>query len=137
MPSGIEGSRAAFRAEFAGGMRKIIKESTTMTDDVKIKIFSILFGYEKPKPSKLKWKKLKEKYPDYAEQLMSIYNKTYPNPVSITMDNYHEDELLLEKIRKLSGPEGEIAMLESKKLKLQHKIDKINNAIEEVREKKN
>ena len=67
MPSGIEGSRAAFRAEFAGGMRKIIKGATTMTDDVKIKIFSILFGYEKPKPSKLKWKKLKEKYPDYEE----------------------------------------------------------------------
>ena len=137
MPSGIEGSLAAFRADFAGCMRKIINESTTMTDNVKIRMFSILFGYEKPKPSKLKWKKLKEKYPDYAEQLMSIYNKTYPNPLSITMDNYHEDELLLEKIRKLSGPEGEIAMLESKKLKLQHKIDKINNAIEEVREKKN
>ena len=137
MPSGIEGSRAAFRAEFAGGMHKIINESTTITDDVKIRMFSMLFGNEKPKPSKLKWKKLKEKYPDYAEQLMSIYNKTYPNPVSITMDNYHEDELLLEKIRKLSGPEGEIAMLESKKLKLQHKIDKINRAIEEVREKKN
>ena len=137
MPSGIEGSLAAFRADFARCMRKIINESTTITDDVKIRMFSMLFGNEKPKPSKLKWKKLKEKYPDYAEQLMSIYNKTYPNPLSITMDNYHEDELLLEKIRKLSGPEGEIAMLESKKLKLQHKIDKINREIEEVREKKN
>ena len=50
MPSGIEGSLAAFRADFARCMRKIINESTTMTDDVKIGMFSILFGYEKPKP---------------------------------------------------------------------------------------
>ena len=49
-------------------------------------------------------KKLKEKYPDYAEQLMSIYNKTYPNPLSITMDNYHEDELLLEKLDETEKP---------------------------------
>ena len=80
----------------------------------------------------------KEKYPEESAEIMKEYSKKYSNaPISITMDNYHEDELLLEKIRKLSGPEGEIAMLESKKLKLQQKIDKINRAIEEVREKKN
>ena len=62
MSSGIEGSLAAFRADVARCMRKIINESTTITDDVKIRMFSILFGNEKPKPSKLKWKKLKEKY---------------------------------------------------------------------------
>ena len=145
MLSAIERSRSAYRAEFNERMNDIIKGSWSPTtdigdaDDVKARISSILFGRGgKFRTDKFKWQKLKDKYPEDAAQLMKEYNKKHRNvPISITMDNYHDDEYLLEEIRKLEGPQGEIVMLERDVEKLTRKIDAYHERISKIGERIN
>ena len=69
---------------------------------------------------------------------MIEYNKKHRNvPISITMDNYHDDEYLLEEIRKLEGPQGEILMLERDAEKLTRKIDAYHEMIRKIGERIN
>ena len=145
MLSAIERSRSAYRAEFNERMNDIIKGSWSPTtdiggpDDVKARISSILFGRGgKFRTDKFKWQKLKDKYPEDAAQLMKEYNKKHRNvAISITMDNYHDDEYLLEEIRKLEGPQGEIVMLERDVEKLTRKIDAYHERIRKIGERIN
>ena len=145
MLSAIERSRSAYRAEFNERMNDIIKGSWSPTtdigdpDDVKARISTILFRRDGEfHTSKCKWQKLKDKYPEDAAQLMKEYNKKHRNvPISITMDNYHDDEYLLEEIRKLEGPQGEIVMLERDVEKLTRKIDAYHETIRKIGERIN
>ena len=145
MLSELERTRSAERAAFNRRMNDIIKGSWSPTtdiggpDDVKARISSILFGRGgKFHTSKCKWQKLKDKYPEDAAQLMKEYNKKHRNvQISITMDNYHDDEYLLEEIRKLEGPQGEIVMLERDVEKLTRKIDAYHERIREIGERIN
>ena len=145
MLSAIERSRSAYRAEFNERMNDIIKGSWSPTtdiggpDDVKARISSMLFRRGgKFHTDKFKWQKLKDKYPEDAAQLMKEYNKKHRNvPISITMDNYHDDEYLLEEIRKLEGPQGEIVMLERDVEKLTRKIDAYHERISKIGERIN
>ena len=145
MLSAIERSRSAYREGFNKRMNDIIKGSWLPTtdiggpDDVKARISSILFGRGgKFRTDKFKWQKLKDKYPEDAAQLMKEYNKKHRNvPISITMDNYHDDEYLLEEIRKREGPQGEIVMLERDVEKLTRKIDAYHERISKIGERIN
>ena len=145
MLSELESKRSAERAAFNRRMNDIINGSWLPTtdigspDDVKARISSILFRRSgKFHTSKFKWQKLKDKYPEDAAQLMKEYNKKHRNvPISITMDNYHDDEYLLEEIRKLEGPQGEIVMLERDVEKLTRKIDAYHERISKIGERIN
>ena len=132
MLSAIERSRSAYRAEFNERIRHIIDSS--WSDDVKTRMFNMLLRPDgKFHSSKFKWQKLKEKYPEESAEIMKEYNKKYSNaPISITMDNYHDDEYLLEEIRKLEGPQGEIVMLKRDAEKLVRKIDGSNEALRKI-----
>ena len=143
MLSELERTRSAERAAFNRRMNDIIKGSWSPTtdiggpDDVKARISSILFGRGgKFHSSKFKWQKLKEKYPEETAEIMKVYNKK-SYQISITMDNYHDDEYLLEEIRKLEGPQGEIVMLERDVEKLTRKIDAYHERIREIGERIN
>ena len=140
MLSELERIRSAERASFNRRMNGIIKGSWLPTtdiggpDDVKARISTILFRRDGEfHTSKCKWQKLKDKYPEDAAQLMKEYNKKHRNVlISITMDNYHDDEYLLEEIRKLEGPQGEIVMLKRDAEKLVRKIDGCNEALRKI-----
>ena len=145
MLSELERTRSAERAAFNRRMNDIIKGSWSPTTDigdagdVKARISSMLFRRGgKFHTDKFKWQKLKDKYPEDAAQLMKEYNKKHRNvQISITMDNYHDDEYLLEEIRKLEGPQGEIVMLERDVEKLTRKIDAYHERIREIGERIN
>ena len=145
MLSELERTRSAERAAFNRRMNDIIKGSWSPTtdigdaDDVKARISSMLFRRGgKFHTDKFKWQKLKDKYPEDAAQLMKEYNKKHRNvAISITMDNYHDDEYLLEEIRKLEGPQGEIVMLERDVEKLTRKIDAYHERIRKIGERIN
>ncbi len=105
----------ASRARFSGKMSRIIEN---MSDLDRLNAEKILLNKKgKPRSDTMKWKTLAIQYPKIAESASERYKEKYPktrNPV--TIENFHDDEILLELVSKREPrkSKGKMAKIEEK-----------------------
>ena len=87
----------ANRAGFSAKMWRIIERANSETDKMIAKNI-LMHSNGKPRSSDhLKWKKLKNRLPDFTTEAYEIYQKKFPKTRNfVTIDNYSDGKTLLD-----------------------------------------
>jgi len=123
----------ALRAGFSGKMWKIIEN---MSDLDRLNAEKILLNKKgKHRSDTMKWKTLAIQYPKIAESASERYKEKYlktRNPV--TIENFHDDEILLELVSKIEPrkSKGKMAKIEEKIEMILEKIDSFEERLEKI-----
>ena len=123
----------ALRAGFSGKMWKIIENMSDLDRLNAAKL--VLKKNGKLRSDVMKWKTLTIQYPKIAESASEKYKEKYPktrNPV--TLENYHDDEILLELASKREPrkSKGKMAKVEENIKIIFEKIDSLEERLKKL-----
>lgn len=129
----LTNSVRALRAGFNKRMLIIIQNMSALE---KLNAEKILLKKNgKQRPDLMKWKLLASEYPKIAQSASEKFKEKFPkirNPV--TLENYHDDEILLELTSKREPKKsrGKIAKVEEKVEKILEKIDSLEERLKKL-----